>query len=202
MQENKHAHRHNFPILTLMLVVGSLLLFLLPDTANLLIYDRERIFSGEVWRLATGALVHFSWPHVVYNAVILLIAGSLLERDARLVFVALVLITSIASGLYFLFFLPDMTNYAGLSAINSALVIYLCLMNIRDTSISAWLWIMILILFIAKVTYEIVMQQAFFVSFTQGAIQVVPSAHIIGALTAVTLRAWDAIAELRIQHKN
>ena len=187
MIENKNPDGSRFPVLTWLLVLGSLLIFLLPTVSNFLIYDREQILNGEWWRLVTGAGVHFSWSHLVYNVVILLIAGWMLERESRAQFVWLVLITSVLSGLYFLFFLPEMKNYAGLSAIVSAVAVFVCLMNIKRTSETRWLWIFILVLFAAKVIYEGVVQQAFFVSYDSAIIQVVPSAHIIGAMVAIVM---------------
>lgn len=187
MAENRNPNGVRFPVLTLLLVVGSLLVFLLPTAASYLIYNREQILAGEWWRLVTGAGVHFSWSHLIYNAVILLVAGWLLERENGPRFFLLVLITSVISGLYFLFFLPEMKNYAGLSAIVSAVVVFLCLMNIKKIPETRWPWIMILILFAAKIAYESVMQQAFFVSYASVTIRVVPSAHIIGAMVAIAM---------------
>lgn len=187
MVENKNPDRVRLPFLTLLLVVGSLLVFLLPAAASYFIYDREQIFAGEWWRLVTGAGVHFSWSHLIYNAVILLVAGWLLECKNRPCFVWLVVITSVVSSLYFLFVLTEMKNYAGLSAIASAVVVFLCLMNIKENPGTRWLWIVILILFVTKVAYESVMQQAFFVSYASVNIRVIPSAHIIGAMVAIVM---------------
>jgi len=34
----------------------------------LLIYDRTAVMQGEWWRIWTGHLVHFGWPHFVCDA--------------------------------------------------------------------------------------------------------------------------------------
>ena len=199
MLENKNPDGNRFPVLTLLLVLGSLLIFLLPSIANYLVYDREYILAGEWWRVLTAVGVHFSWSHLVYNIVILLLAGWLLERESRSHFVWLVLITSVLSSLYFLFYLPEMKNYAGLSGIISAIAVFVCLMNIRKVPKTKWLWITILTIFIAKVIYEGVMQEAFYVSYASEQIHVVPSAHIIGAMVAIVMVSWSFLKE-KYQH--
>src|SRR5690606_30285485 len=35
--------------------------------AELLRYEREAIFAGQLWRLLTGHLVHLSWTHLLLN---------------------------------------------------------------------------------------------------------------------------------------
>ncbi len=186
MIESKNRNEGRLPFLTLSLVTASLLVFLIPAASDYLIYNREKIATtGEWWRLLTGNLVHFSWEHLFYNAIILLPAGWWLERESAIRFIGLVLATSIISGLYFLFFLQEMNIYAGLSAIVSAIVVNLCLLNIMKNSATRWLWIIILILFAAKIAFELLTQQAFFVSYASTAIRVIPSAHIIGAIMAI-----------------
>lgn len=195
MTENQSLDVSKFPVLTLLLVLGCLLMFLLPTVSDFFLYDREKIFAGQWWRLLTGAGVHFSWSHLIYNVVILLIAGWLLEQESRARFVWLVLITPVLSGLYFLLFLPEMKSYAGLSSIVSAVAVFVCLINIIKTPEKKWLWILILILFAAKVIYEGIIQQAFFVSYDSTIIQVVPSAHIIGAMVAIVMAASSFITK-------
>ena len=193
MVENKSSDVIKFPPLTLLLVVGSFLVFLFPAVASYLIYDREQLFAGEWWRLVTGILVHFSWTHLTYNAVILLVAGWLLEGKNKARFLILILATGLMSSMYFVLFLPDMNRYGGLSGIASAVVVYLCLLKIRERLPTRWIWVVILILFASKVFYESVMQQAFFVSYSSLMINVVPSTHIIGAMVAVLMvgiRNW------------
>jgi rhomboid family GlyGly-CTERM serine protease len=49
-----------------------------------LVYDRDEIGAGQLWRLASGHLVHFSALHLVANLGVLLIAGVWLElHNAR-----------------------------------------------------------------------------------------------------------------------
>lgn len=68
------------PWWTLALVAGALLAWAWPDLAALLVYDRAAIGDGELWRIASGHLVHFSYAHLAANLGVLLVAGTALER--------------------------------------------------------------------------------------------------------------------------
>lgn len=184
MEERNHPDSYRFPVLTVLLVLGGLISYLLPTTHSFILYDRNLILSGQVWRLVTGVLVHFSWSHLAYNTIILVPAGWMVERNRRFIFIWLVLLTTVLSSLYFLAFMPDMKQYGGLSGIASASVAYLCMLSIRTKPRERWLWITILVLFAAKVVFEIFTQQSVFVAYSAHEIRVVPETHIIGLLVA------------------
>jgi rhomboid family GlyGly-CTERM serine protease len=72
------------PWWTLALVAGALVAWAWPGLAARLVYDRVAIGDGELWRLASGHLVHFSTAHLAANLGVLLVAGAALEhRDPR-----------------------------------------------------------------------------------------------------------------------
>lgn len=187
MAESGYPDNYRFPVLTVLLVLGSLLSFLLPAANSYLLYDRNLVLSGQVWRLVTGVMVHFSWSHLVYNTLIMMLAGWMVEQNSRFIFIWLVLLTAILSSLYFLMFMPGMKQFGGLSGIASATVGYLCMANIRARSRGRWLWVIILVLLVAKVTFEIYSQQPVFATYTSDDIRVVPETHIIGLLVAMVL---------------
>ncbi|XKG35915.1 rhomboid family intramembrane serine protease [Marinobacter sp.] len=59
--------------------------------------------DGELWRVLTPAFLHFSWPHLIFNSVMLWFLGSQVEcLDGKPRLVALFLVTSLVSnGLQF-----------------------------------------------------------------------------------------------------
>ena len=59
--------------------------------ATVLLYDRGAILGGEIWRLITGPLVHFSGDHLFFNALLFAAAGFLIERRHTLLFAHLCL---------------------------------------------------------------------------------------------------------------
>lgn len=55
--------------------------------------------SGQVWRLVTPDFLHFSWSHILFNAVMLWFLGSQVEWfDGRARFLALFLVASLLSN--------------------------------------------------------------------------------------------------------
>lgn len=79
-------------------------------------YDRQLIFSGEIWRLATAHLVHLNMPHLVMNLLALFLLCELLWRSMEIKRAAGLLIFSAFGVSVFLLMLhPELAWYAGLS---------------------------------------------------------------------------------------
>ncbi|SHF86173.1 GlpG protein [Microbulbifer donghaiensis] len=77
---------------------------------------------GEYWRLWTPALVHFSLPHALFNALGIWILGRPLEaRAGTLPFAALVLLSAAASNLTQYYWSPRVV-FGGMSGVVYALV--------------------------------------------------------------------------------
>ncbi|MGC8121018.1 rhomboid family intramembrane serine protease [Marinobacter sp. VGCF2001] len=72
--------------------------------------------GGQLWRLLTPDFLHFSWTHIIFNAVMLWFLGSQIEWiDGRARLVALFLATSLASNL--LQYLVSGPLFGGLSGV-------------------------------------------------------------------------------------
>lgn len=184
------APKAKFPAVTALLAAGGLALALLPDATHLLVYDRERVLAGEVWRLVTGHAVHLSWTHAGYNLALFSVAGAWLERRDRARYLWLIALTALAGGLWFLTALPDMARYGGLSGVVSAMVVYLSLTQMRQPGPARALWATILLLFAAKLTYELLTRQPLFAAPDAIPFTVVPAAHIVGAVVSLMLFFW------------
>ncbi len=181
-----------FPAVTLLVAVGSLALFLLPDTAPVFVYERNRVLAGEAWRLVTGHAVHLSESHAAYNLILFAVAGSWLERRNGPRYAWLIGLTALAGGLYFLVFMPEMARYGGLSGVVSAVVVYLGLQELRQGGFIRAVWATILLLFVVKIGYEILIGQAVFAAPDTTQFDVVPAVHIIGAVVAIVLfLTWE-----------
>ena len=181
------ARKAVFPAVTALMAAGGLVLAMLPDAAALLVYDRERVLAGEIWRLITGHAVHLSWTHAGWNLILFAVAGAWLERRDRARYLWLIALTALASSLWFLIFMPDMARYAGLSGVVSAMAVYLCLQELRRDGPVRLVWATILLLFAAKIGYEILIGQAIFATPGATSFEVAPAAHIIGAVVAVVV---------------
>jgi hypothetical protein len=92
---------------------------LLPDDlAVLLEYQREAVLRGELWRLWTGHLVHFTAAQALWDGLACLVPAVWLWRagEGKAVAVALGLAAPLV-GLALLGLVPDMAVYRGASAL-------------------------------------------------------------------------------------
>lgn len=101
-------------------------------------YQRSAILQGELWRLVTGHLVHYSTRHLVSNLLAFIALASWLEirigwRNCMKFLLGSMLFISAALWLL----VPEMEVYAGISGINYALLGVLLL---RESSLLAQQW--------------------------------------------------------------
>lgn len=167
-----------------------------PAWREALIYDRTALQHGEWWRIWTGHIVHFGWPHFIADGGLLAILGVTLgrefPRDSVLGF--LLMPPVIAAALYWGD--PTMMRYAGLSAVNLGLLLLLAARswtgNWRD-----WFWPAIVVIYIVELTYEIVKggHGGGFIEFDDPGVKVATSAHL--AAVAYALVAWLGGALIR-----
>lgn len=96
------------------------LLFLTPESVGAwLAFDRQALSSGEIWRLWTGHLVHFSAAHATTDLAALFAAAAIAEHEIgarRTAFVLIVGAPLISLGLALL--LPELAIYRGSSALS------------------------------------------------------------------------------------
>ncbi len=137
----------------LTLVFVCFCLMFLPESAqNWLVYQRNDILHGQLWRVLTGHLMHTNFWHFVMNAAgALAIAWlhgryySVLGWWLRLTY--LMVMTSL--GL--LVFCPHLVWYVGLSGILHGLMVMGALEDVRRHEKTGWL---LLIGVVAKITFE------------------------------------------------
>lgn len=174
-----------FPVITALLLVAAVVIYGIADSNHWFIYDRNRVLDGELWRIGTGHLVHFSWEHLAFNLGVFVLTGCFLEHRLGIWYGWLLALSALASGLYFLLFLPDMAQYGGLSGLVTANVVCLSLLEIQHNKKTRLFWTAILLLVVAKIAYEILVKATIFVSTVDARFEVVPSAHLIGAVVAI-----------------
>jgi rhomboid family GlyGly-CTERM serine protease len=120
------------PWWTLGLLAAALTALWWPGAANVLVYDRSCIAGGELWRIVTGNLVHFSARHLASNFAVLLPAAWLVETryrgDARL----LILTASPSIGIALLVGEPGILQFGGASGISIAFLVYGCLRGLHE----------------------------------------------------------------------
>lgn len=176
-------------------VIGGLaaLVFVVPELQSLLVYNREAVAHGELWRLVTGNLVHFSLGHVLKDGAALLAAGLLLEARRPREFRLVVLVAAAAVGVVLYAVAPQVLVYGGLSGVAIAAMVYLCLDGLGEARAYGWACRLALAGIGAKLAIELAGGGLPATGFT-----LVPTSHVTGALVALAvfcaLRPLNALA--------
>lgn len=89
------------------------------------LYDRAALGEGELWRLATGHLVHFGKAHLLFNLIVTVPALWILERIDRVATLWSVLLLSVVLGGALYGGDPALAAYGGLSGLACALLVIL-----------------------------------------------------------------------------
>lgn len=184
------------PLATLLVCGAAGAVFALPHLQALLIYDRAAIDEGEIWRLITGNLVHFSPSHFLFDVVALFVAGVRMEMRGSRHVATLYPVSAAMVGATVYVGSPELSMFGGLSGIVMAAFTYLCLDGLRETGAWRRLCWVALILLVMKISIEMTLGSSL-VSFTEAespSFVPVPSAHIAGAATALILFASTNLA--------
>jgi hypothetical protein len=163
-----------FPWLTVTLVAICAAASLTSGTA--LEYERGQVISGEVWRLLTGQLVHWTPRMAVFDLGMLLGLGTWLEArgDRRLAAAALALGGALtAFAVHALS--PGLVVYRGSSGLASALFV---LAAVRAGGLAK----AAIVLFLAKAAFEVATGPAVFAGPLPSGVHVVPIVHLLGGL--------------------
>jgi rhomboid family GlyGly-CTERM serine protease len=172
-------------LLALLLV----LLWLTGDTGrDLLRYERAAVLRGEVWRLLTGHLVHYSGHHLLLNGVGLGLIAGLFPRDYSLRGWLLILASSILTiDLGFVFLEPQIEWYVGMSGVLHGALAAGAVSWWRHESKPLALGL------IAVVLGKLAWEQWHGALPLSGDMPVVVDAHLYGALGGALAAAWLAV---------
>jgi rhomboid family GlyGly-CTERM serine protease len=125
-------HPHRIPWLTLLLVATIYILFELIRYNDAMLqalwYSRAGLLNGEVWRLVTGHLVHFSTGHLAGNLFSFAALALLIElQQGRKLLGALLLFLAVPGSVMMLLLAPELHYYGGISSVNYGLLTWICL---------------------------------------------------------------------------
>ncbi len=174
-------------------VAAAALVIRLGDWRETLLYDRSAIVGGQWWRLWTGHLVHFGWPHFVADAGLFVILGWLLEppQTVRSRLALLWLPAGISLAIFF--FDPGMARYGGLSAVNLGLLFFYAGQGWRRNW-TDWFWPAVLVIYAGELIFEATVGQGHrgsMIPFDEPAIYVATTAHLAGTAGGVILLLFD-----------
>ncbi len=115
---------HNrVPWRTLILAAVALAAAAFPGSLELLELNRAAAASGQVWRLATGHLVHGSLYHLGLDTAAWLLAGLLFEPALGNRYWGVLAGSAICIDTGFLFLQPDLAAYCGLSGVLNGIMV-------------------------------------------------------------------------------
>ncbi len=176
-------------------VCASLIVYLCPWLRDWLVYDRQAILDGELWRLGTACFVHFSPTHLLWDGLVLGAAGWIVRARGHRGFSVVCCLSAVVPGIYLLLAAPRLEHYGGLSGLATGAVAYLCLCEISRAEGDRTLWVAILVLTLAKIVVETAAPAPIFAGTGEVGFDVLPSAHAIGCLASFavhTLRTPNA----------
>ncbi|MFZ5495256.1 MAG: rhombosortase [Verrucomicrobiota bacterium] len=174
------------PAFVLVCALVALAIQFFPPWRGALLYERAGLMAGEWWRIWTGHLVHFGWPHFVMDAGLLLVVGWFAEhRHPWFTRLGLVLMPAFVSGSLF-WLEPGIARYGGLSAVNLGLLLYVAATGwSRDRH--EWFWPAVIAAYAAELLFEHLRggQGGGTIRFDDPGIRVATGAHLAASAYAL-----------------
>jgi rhomboid family GlyGly-CTERM serine protease len=164
-----------------------------------LLYVRDGVLAGEVWRLWSAHLVHFGLSHLGWNLLVLFPLGAWAERLAPARTRVFYAVAPALIGLTLLAGAPALHRYGGLSGLAAGLVVLLALAQFSGArGCDRWLGWTLLGAVAVKIAAESITGHAAFANLPAGEVRPVPLAHLAGALSAIALH----LAALRLETRS
>jgi rhomboid family GlyGly-CTERM serine protease len=179
------------PFITAAVAVLVLAAWASPHLREFSLFERTHISSGQWWRLLTGHFVHFSPSHVIYDSAVLLPTSAMAEGRSRKLVIGLLLASALAISGALFWLTPEFQFYGGMSGVATATLYFVALEFVRKPGIKRHTGVIVIILATVKMAWEIQGSRALFSTFDAPEIQLMPMAHVIGALVAAVM--WTAI---------
>lgn len=184
------------PIVTLTLALAAVAIQLIPGWAAAWQYERAAIAAGQWWRMLTGHLTHWNMDHLLWDVVMFVVLGVLVERRGHWRLAGISLLSALGISLTAWLAQPDLPSYRGLSGIDTALFVYLACRLLEDAWHDRhWAALVLPTAFLAgfalKLGYEVVTGRTLFVAADAGFV-VVALAHVVGASVGAVLGLMSA----------
>jgi rhomboid family GlyGly-CTERM serine protease len=166
--------------------IAALTIFVSTSTAaaDRLQFDRAALASGELWRFWTGHLAHWSGEQLAWDLGMFVCLGATIERSSRARLAGLLALSTSAVSACILL-LTSFGTYRGLSGVDAALFVAVSMELARDRSRLSWIGTAALLIFLLKISVEVIIRRSIFVVNLAPGIGNVPLAHLTGAATAV-----------------
>lgn len=177
---------------TMVTAVVTTVIFAFPALTASLQLDFDSVMSGQWWRLLSGHLTHYDGQHLFWDLLMFVVLGAICERQNKKLFGVFLVIMAIVVSLTVMFSSNGISEYRGLSGIDTGLFAWLTItqlrtcLNGRDRYFAAF-WATSGLLLIGKLGFEMLTGDILFVQ-ADGFKPIVES-HLagaaVGALVAV-----------------
>src|SRR5688572_631772 len=121
-----------YPVITVAVVLMAAIVAFAPGVASVLVYDRGRILSGEVWRIVTCNWVHLSGSHLAYDLLAFGVAGALIELRSYRRFGVFCVLAPLVVGFTVFLLEPNLATFGGLSGVATGAIVFLSLHGLRE----------------------------------------------------------------------
>ncbi len=203
-QSDQSAARR-FPGAALLLLLCALVVYAIPSLTTTLQFQRSLFEQGQWWRLITCHWTHFSTDHLFWDLIMFALLGAICERFSRMRTLVCLAASTLLISITVWLFAPELTTYRGLSGLDSALFTLLLSMLIRPafaekrwSAVASYL--LLLLLFGAKVAYESITAATLFADHTAGGFVPVPLAHAVGAAIGLLIGLGGATIKYKQHH--
>lgn len=185
------------PWLTLLLAASAALLSGWPGLAEQLQYERGPIRSGEWWRVASCHFVHCSPDHALWNLAATAVLSAAVELRGRRRWIGALVGATAAIPCALWLITPELSSYRGLSGLASALIVLLALQVAREGRVPRAIATSALLLFAAKVGFELSTGAALFVENVDAGFVPIPLAHAVGGSIGWLVERVGHLAQVR-----
>ncbi len=190
--------KHHKQILFITLATISLLLLASDRAKTVLMFQRDGILHGELWRLLTGHFIHLNAMHWLLNATAALLALFLFYQITFRSWITLTLLSAVAISIMLLIFNPEIQWYVGFSGILHGWFVFGATDLLRFYNrIEGTL---LLTAITAKLAYE---QFANSISLSSQLIDadVIVDAHLYGAITGLLYAAMQIQSRTQLRKR-
>jgi rhomboid family GlyGly-CTERM serine protease len=129
-----------FIIAILSIIAFASEVFIGETITDTLVYQRELITQGEVWRLFTGHLLHTNGFHLLLNLAALIMLWALHGRFYSIKnYTALFLLCASSTSMGIYYNTPELTQYVGLSGVLHGIFVFGAIMDIYNKDKTGYL---------------------------------------------------------------
>lgn len=178
------------PFLTILTALLAVAIHAWPGAREFCVLDRGAFLHGEWWRAFTAHAVHFSSSHLWLNAAVFVVAGGIIERQSRRVFVALLVSGAMAISGAVLMFAPEFQFYGGLSGVATAMLLLIAIQCAAGKGLMRVCGILVISAMLVKLIFEGFNPQPLFARFDSSLIRSAPISHAAGMAAAAAI--WCA----------